>query len=1210
MSFLPAIYEHSKGVNNLLNSAGLGLTAIGKVIEVMGNVQQADDFNAFYQSKDSTLLDLTTNRLLSDQVVRLALHLPAALARYYDQSPYFNQIRIPGDDRNQFASLEMKDYFVHLSFLERENLERRNSRNELMALELESARRKVGTGSLDSDLRSGQYTSEIIVNNFPKSIIFGNPGVGKSTYARWVCNRWSYSVVDLEKIPVFIELKYLNFDPTSDENSIIGYIQEQYLQEQTAIYKEVFKHLGEHLTLICDGFDEIPREGKKRFKQHLNQLLGQNPKLNYILLGRPYAFFDQHFEGARLIQIDGFNEASIRNYAENFFQNNPSSGKSSKELIEGIVNQNEILVDYAHNPLILSSILLFYLTGEDAPNQLLGIRSKYELYNRVYQWLSDYNLRHKEQEEIDPVRLREAYRFAEYCSLHQQFYYDGDRLDDQYYEDARLFSKAGFGSLYRTGRGERWRFSFYSVTLQEYFTAERMAESISAQHFMCLARHSFFWNTCTLIIGGLVYRKKYDLIISVFEAMERDDRFTNSDQFQYFKYSLISECDQKLLEKLLPPAAFEVLVDSFEASYFDSTWNHLIVDSIRKIYPKLRMGSRHQLREVLLSKMDALQEVDHQKREGAVGAYVIMELGIVMKLAADDQFLHRLFSFLEKLIHRLREVIRESHTYDPDAVDADEISDRLFREEQELNQIVFVLLRVLDHAPIRLLKKYSVLLGTFYQLVPLDLKNDIAFLQAKFQPVEAIVSEIETHLETVAELDNPWENTVGSLPERLHVDLPTGQSQRDYPLEIIHLVHSFYKYCEQQKTILPDHQDLMQSVVNNIDRVFLNPLYSDSRDEIRLNTEVLISALSQLEQEDDILELLYHFYTRADLEEMLVSFVNRAVFNRKTEVLVKDILKEAKIEDVSFFRFLLRNTEVGRFSFGYLKSDFKKVAEAYTTQEMEILSGEDWEEHEEVVNALDRLFTAPHFDFDRKISIDIALELAASYPLFKNMVLPDLFERQTDIFETRYLDYFRKHFYHPGYATQLSYYLDNSGFYHFESNIPFLRRSFEFILEELPNEPELLDHQAFFLIMACSRFLSLIKRSAQYNIEDVAPLMGAFLEKEELKAVIENQDQLNVEAFEPEDLLAYILLYSATTSATHCVQFDYELYKQEEKSGAQKLLVILARLFVPNQSRAELEDTVYLHAVMGDILYKDFVDYVVHFYLRPEQFDIDKYLAL
>ena len=300
----------------------------------------------------------------------LAEKLPLLLAHNYFYSTEFNSIRIHADIDEQFGALSMDEYFIHPSYIPEKDLLKRES---IIQNENETSVIKVRKSGQFQHFLPHDYISGSLFENSNRIVITGSPGVGKSTYARWLCYKWAKTEINISAVLVYINLRNLNFN---SKNAITTYIQEEYFKgnqvDENALIR-ILTQLNQSFFFVLDGFDELENTAQNRLKQHLFRL---SPDSKYILLSRPYGLlqtFGLNWQTA--FQIDGFNHSNIHNYIDKFLTVNQKADKNKETLME-IIQNNTVLYDYAHNPLMLSFIVYIYLKSNTPDENLTKIQSQ------------------------------------------------------------------------------------------------------------------------------------------------------------------------------------------------------------------------------------------------------------------------------------------------------------------------------------------------------------------------------------------------------------------------------------------------------------------------------------------------------------------------------------------------------------------------------------------------------------------------------------------------------------------------------------------------------------------------------------------------------------------------------------------------------------------------------------------------------------------
>ena len=159
-------------------------------------------------------------------------------------------------------------------------------------------------------------------------LVEGPPGVGKSTFAWELCQRWG-SIPDLKKFSLVVLLRFRD-KLVQEAKDIEDLFYHPDPSIQQAVAEEVISRNGEGLCLILDGFDEFPAHLRKRSLLHdiiEGKLL---PGCTVVITSRPSAIaqlFRWYIIDKR-IEVLGFTQKEIEEYASKFFDSEP-------QLLEG-----------------------------------------------------------------------------------------------------------------------------------------------------------------------------------------------------------------------------------------------------------------------------------------------------------------------------------------------------------------------------------------------------------------------------------------------------------------------------------------------------------------------------------------------------------------------------------------------------------------------------------------------------------------------------------------------------------------------------------------------------------------------------------------------------------------------------------------------------------------------------------------------------------
>ncbi|QHI38035.1 hypothetical protein IMCC3317_34190 [Kordia antarctica] len=389
------------------------------------------------------------------------------IKEFYLTDSEFTTIKINGDLDSKLGILSMEDYYIQLSYTSYKDICNQDS---LLKLEKEYSYSKINKNKnsfYKSNLAKDYVAKNIIFNN--KVLIIGNPGVGKSTYAKNLCYKWAkeYKNSKSERIIIYIQLRYLNFE---EESYLVSFINRQYF---SAIDSKLFSlNALENFQLILDGFDELTFENQilliSRIKRH-----------NYIILSRPYGLINHDLNHDISIQIDGFNSSGIEYYLDNILKS-----KRKKKNFLKLVEQNRVLKDYASTPLMLSFMSLIYLTSKNIKKDLSSIKSIYDLQEKVYSWVLSYAIKKK---SIGRNKIKHSIEeFAYNMQIHKKLKYLGD-FEDPFESTVEKLSAIGLGSQRELNSfGFQWQFSFNTITFQEFLAARYLKNKFRVNCFFSI----------------------------------------------------------------------------------------------------------------------------------------------------------------------------------------------------------------------------------------------------------------------------------------------------------------------------------------------------------------------------------------------------------------------------------------------------------------------------------------------------------------------------------------------------------------------------------------------------------------------------------------------------------------------------------------------------------------------------------------------------
>ena len=335
-----------------------------------------------------------------------------AITKYTNERD-FTHINLIGNGQEGFSELEMKDFYMDVSYLPSIELKQKE---KLLLKEKESLASKRDFFRM---FTQEKYLTESFVSDHKKALVIGNPGVGKTTYARWLCYQWAKEKILKDKILLFIPLKELRFE--SNQNILINYIILHYgLTQNPHICLENLRKHAKDFKLILDGFDELSRQIQQKLLSDLSEIL----TISYLLLTRPYALLDNNVVSEAAIEILGYNEVSKTHYLNKIIEQSQKKDKDPKEL-QKVIKENPILFDLSDNTLMLSYICLLYINVDNPKEIFLRINSIYTLQWEVVNWFREYHKKkdYKNQGRQFDIPLKKAQNIALKMELKKQFVY-------------------------------------------------------------------------------------------------------------------------------------------------------------------------------------------------------------------------------------------------------------------------------------------------------------------------------------------------------------------------------------------------------------------------------------------------------------------------------------------------------------------------------------------------------------------------------------------------------------------------------------------------------------------------------------------------------------------------------------------------------------------------------------------------------------------
>ena len=281
----------------------LAAVALGKENELEGS----DSGNTTYYLEFLNSIETTEIKQFSTSSTNLAWQFGKTLAQHYDKV---------------FSSLE----FCPLS---------------CVRLSIEKGNRYPDKTNSEIDLNA-----KLMVRH-RQVLVVAEAGMGKTTFARHLCLSWAQLNNHDTDIPVYIDLKSLDFNRQAI--GISKFLMSQYFEARFDwMVIDFLEHNTDHYYFILDGFDDLTSKEKNLLMDELHAF---SSRMQFIIFSRPYGFQDFAHPSRSLYQISGFQLQAQEVFVKNYLSEIQSDLEPTSFMT--YIHSHSILTTLARSPMHL-----------------------------------------------------------------------------------------------------------------------------------------------------------------------------------------------------------------------------------------------------------------------------------------------------------------------------------------------------------------------------------------------------------------------------------------------------------------------------------------------------------------------------------------------------------------------------------------------------------------------------------------------------------------------------------------------------------------------------------------------------------------------------------------------------------------------------------------------------------------------------------------